>query len=58
MGLVGAEALLKRLRLEFDLLTVKPLAELPAGDKYFSLIFRLVRPFTVGDAAGKFNRIM
>lgn len=57
MGLVGAEALLYRLRLELDLLTVKPLEELPAGDRYFSLIFRLVLPFTVGDIA-EFNRIL
>ena len=53
MGLVGAEALLYRLRLEFDLLTVRRLEELPAGDKYFSLIFRLVLPFTVGDTPGR-----
>lgn len=56
MGLVGAEALLYRLRLELDLLTVKPLEVLPAGDKYFSFIFRLVRPFTVGDTTEGFYR--
>lgn len=48
MGLVGAEALLYRLRLELDRLTVRPLELLPPGDRYFSLIFRLVLPFTIG----------
>lgn len=52
-GLLGAEALLYRLRLELDRLTVSPLEPCrspdvsnESGDKYFSLIFKLVRPFT------------
>lgn len=56
MGLVGAEALLYRLRLELDLLTVRPLEGPPAGDRYFSLIFRLVLPFTVGNTVNQFDR--
>lgn len=57
-GLLGAEALLYKLRLEFDLLTVRPLvlplrpdASNDSGDKYFSFIFRFVRPFTERDEA-------
>lgn len=56
-GLLGAEALVYRLRLEFDLLGDNPFdadwlpEHFPADgensvERYFSLILRLVRPFT------------
>lgn len=35
---------------------VRPFEVLPPGDKYFSLIFRLVLPFTVREAQQGFER--